>query len=96
MINWSQESIRTVGEKLNSELFLSALPDFTIVSMGKEALAVVAELPEVKALVEALTRQIENMAFVINHADLGTLYGKFLDELDIDRKALAPFIGGKK
>ena len=39
-------------------------------------------------LTEALTRQSDNMAFVLNHTDTGNLYEKFLRELEQDRAAL--------
>ncbi|MEI6644080.1 MAG: hypothetical protein WCL10_18825 [Novosphingobium sp.] len=53
-----------------------------------EARATAAEARE-KKLREALTRQADNMAFVLNHFDVfGQWYFKFRTELEEDRAAL--------
>lgn len=42
----------------------------------------------IEALEKALTRQTENMAFLVNHASLYKWHDKFVSELSEDRKLL--------
>lgn len=44
---------------------------------------------EIERLTKALTRQCDNMAFVVNHVTLHRWYDKFKDELEEDRAALS-------
>jgi hypothetical protein len=54
------------------------------------------DTPELVALVAALSRQNDNMAFIINHATLPELWAdKFVAELKEDRAALAA-LGSKR
>jgi len=43
---------------------------------------------ENKSLRQALNRQTENMAFVLNHIECQDWYGKFAVDLDEDRELL--------
>lgn len=40
-------------------------------------------------VVEALSRQCDNIAYILNHCDVKLVYGKFTKELEEDRKAIA-------
>lgn len=51
--------------------------------------SIAAKDREIARLREALERQCDNMAFAINHADLGSMHDKFQAELETDRAALA-------
>ena len=47
------------------------------------------DAPDVAALVKAAERQMDNMAFVLNHAEIPNgYYSKFIDELEQDRAAI--------
>lgn len=47
-----------------------------------------SQAARIKVLEEALARQCDSMAFVLNHADLHGFYEKFDDELATARQAL--------
>jgi hypothetical protein len=56
---------------------------------GYLAASPVTEQAEVERLRKALQRQADNMAFILNHAELGRWYDKFTRELSEDRAALS-------
>lgn len=47
-------------------------------------------------MLKALKRQSDNMAFILNHADVGNLYEKLLEELEEDRIAIIKAQGGHR
>ena len=59
-----------------------------LVTAASAQSAIDAEKARADRLAKALERQASNMAFVLNHANIGTWFDKFTTELSEDRAAL--------